>query len=173
MDHPLNHFSAWLGQVHAEDLPASAFKLAFDLTQRADAQGKIKLRRADDAALLAQLTALGYLEEIKRGGKVVGHKILANQAKPATRPATAQKIIFPIKGQGGFTRSLARRMITHPIDIAEAMLRAELRTRHASLVGRGIDEAAIHRHMRELDGAIRAELWNLIMRRSPNGDDAA
>jgi hypothetical protein len=169
-----DHISAWLAQVHSDaELPASVFKFAFDLTQRADASGMIKPRAADDAPMVAQLTARGHLAEVIKRGKLAGHRIVRGQARPSPSPPTVSKFVFPIKGQLGFIRSLARRMIAVPFDEAELMLRKELRSREASLAQLGVDQTLIHRQLHQFEAAMRSELWRLIFALRSNGDDAA
>jgi hypothetical protein len=170
-----DHISAWLAQVYADaELPASVFKFAFDLTQRADASGMIKPRVADNAPMLAQLTARGHLFEVmKRSGKLAGHQIVCGPVKPPSPEPTAKKIMFPIEAQRGFVRSLARRMIAVPFEEAEVMLRNELRTREASLAQRGVDQNSILRQRHEFEAAMRSELWRLIFALRSNGDDVA
>jgi hypothetical protein len=170
-----DHAAAWLAQVHADaELPASVFRYAFELTQRADAAGMIKPRAADEAPMLAQLTARGHLVDVmKRSGKLAGHQIVCGPVKPPLPESTAKKIVFPIERQRGFIRSLARRMIAVPFEEAEVMLRNELRSREASLAQRGVDQASILRQRHEFEAAMRSELWRLIFALRSNGDDAA
>ena len=174
--------AAWLGQVHADnELPAHTFKVAFGLTQLADPNGFIratavaKLRRdARDAGepiaeTLARLVANKHLHPVGDGPKIKGYRLIVHAVKaaPLRRQKTAHLIPFPSNRRRAFIEKQASTIAKMSAEKGEAYLRSQLAIQGDSLRRKGIDEAAIARVQRDLQSAIRSELFRRVLLSDP------
>jgi hypothetical protein len=160
-----DQLAAWLAQVHADvELPAHLFKAAFALMQAADPMGFV--RKSGTAKLVAAadvdaLTRAAHLHPVPNGVR------LALRAAKLRRQRTAHLIPFPSNRRRAFMEKQAQTMAKLSDEKAEAYLRSQLAIQGDSMRRKGIDEAAIGRTLRDLERAIRAELFRQALLTNP------
>ncbi len=161
-----DQLAAWLAQVHGDgELSADAFRLAFTLMQAADATGTV--RKSSSAKLatdehLGRLIARGHLYPIEAKGFR-----LAVHTEKLRRQTTAHLIPFPSNRRRAFVEKQARTMANMSTEKGEAYLRSQLAIQGDSMRRKGIDETAIARVQRDLQSAIRAELFRRVLLSNP------
>jgi hypothetical protein len=96
------------------------------------------------------------------------NKAEVHAAKPLQRrPKGARVIPFPSARRSAFVRKQAEMMAGMPAESGEAYLRSQLAIQGNTMRRKGIDEAAIARVLRDLQGVIRAELFRSILLSNP------
>lgn len=162
-----DQLAVWLSQVHADaELSADAFKLAFGLMQAADATGFVRKSAAAKLAVddeVERLVARGHLYPM--GAK--GFRLALRTAK-LRRQTTAHLIPFPSERRGAFIRKQADTIAKMPAEKGDAYLRSQLAIQGDSMRRKGIDEPAIARALRDLQSAIRVELFRRVLLTNPN-----
>jgi len=157
--------SAWLAQVHADgELSAELFKAAFGLMQAADPSGYVRRTAAAKVATdeaVEGLIARGYLHPVPKGFR------FALRTTKLRQQRTAHLIPFPSNRRRGFVEKQAQTMAKLPVEKAEAYLRSQLAIQGDSMRRKGIDEVAIGRVLRDLQRAIRAELFRQVLLSNP------
>jgi Family of unknown function (DUF6074) len=153
----------WLTRLQADhELPASAFRLAFGVSQVADAGGFIIHKTLADNDLgnldgLDDLVARGYLQPVRDGYR------LKQGGRGAKEPVTsAAMFAFPLARRRAFVTKHATRLAQLSRAHGNAHLRAQLKLQAETLRRKGVAEAAIAREIRSLESAIRAELWRAV-----------
>lgn len=172
-------FGTWLDQVHADkELPAHIFKRAFGLMQIADGTGFLrngavaKLGRdigdADElvADTLERLVASGHLQAVGNGSKIKGFRLVVRAAK-VRRQKTAHLIPFPSNRRRAFVEKQAQTMAKMSVEKGDAYLRSQLAIQGDSMRRKGIEEKAIARVLRNLQSAIRGELFRHVLISDP------
>jgi hypothetical protein len=172
-------FATWLGQVHADhDLSAHVFRLAFSLTQIADGTGFLRSgavaklgRDIGDigepiAVTLERLIARGHLHAVGNGSKVKGFRLVMYAVK-VRRQRTAHLIPFPSNRRRAFVEKQAQTMARMPLEKGDAYLRSQIAIQGDSMRRKGIEEEAIGRVLRDLQSAIRAELFRCVLLGNP------
>ena len=161
-----DQLAAWLAQVHADtELSADVFKLALGLMQAADATGFVRKSAAAKLAVdqeVERLVARGHLYPM--GAK--GFRLALRTAK-VRRQTTAHLIPFPSQRRGAFIRKQADTIAKMPAEKGDAYLRSQLAIQGDSMRRKGIDEPAIARALRDLQSAIRAELFRRVLLTNP------
>lgn len=167
----------WLSQVNADGaLSDRAFKVAFALMQLADTAGFVRSAAATKISdvgepigdTLGRLVARGHLESVADGSKIKGFRLAVRAAKPAARrPKGASVIPFPSSRRRAFVERQATMMAQMSADGAEAYLRSQLAIQGDTMRRKRIDEAAIAHVLRELQAAIRAELFRKVLLNNP------
>jgi Family of unknown function (DUF6074) len=174
-----DQLAAWLGQVHADnELPAHTFKVAFGLTQLADPNGFIrgtavaKLGRDAGepiAETLGRLVANKHLYPVGDVSKIKGYRLIVHAVKaaPLRRQKTAHLIPFPSNRRRAFIEKQASTIAKMSAEKGEAYLRSQLAIQGDSMRRKGIEEAAIARVLRDLQSAIRGELFRRMLLNDP------
>jgi hypothetical protein len=80
---------------------------------------------------------------------------------------------FPAGRRVETVRKLAAQMAGLQGDSAENMLQMRLKRHQNTLTGKGIDPAVIRQDLASFEGAVRAELWRLILKPAPHGGRSA
>jgi len=160
-----DQLSVWLSQVYADaELSANVFKLAFGLMQAADAAGFVRKAAAEKHAAdeeLNNLIARGHVHPVPEGFR------LALGTAKLRRKRVAHLIPFPSNRRRAFVERQAQTMAKLPDKKAEAYLRSQLAIQGDSMRRKGIDEAAAGRVLRDLETAIRAELFRQVLLSNP------
>jgi hypothetical protein len=97
----------------------------------------------------------------RRGRAVQGMR----QQSPASdaAPSRGQMIAFPLSRRRDFVERLAAQVAARPTDAGEFHLLRQLDRQRDVLARKGIPEKTIERELRALSGAVRAELWLLLL----------
>jgi hypothetical protein len=169
-----DQLSVWLAGVHADpELSDHAFKVAFTLSQAADASGfvrssalaKISNDREPIADVLGRLAARGHLEARGNQRKIEGFQIIVPVARASVprRSKTASIVPFPVAERGAFIHKQAARIATLSQAQGDAHLRQQLRIQADAMRRKGVTEEIITREIRSAESAIKAELWRCIL----------
>ncbi|HEY8578639.1 MAG TPA: DUF6074 family protein [Beijerinckiaceae bacterium] len=76
----------------------------------------------------------------------------------------ATTLPFPADRRAGAVRRLAAQILNYNRDGGEKLLQARLRKHAACLAGKGIDPELIAEDVRRFEGAVRARLWEIMLR---------
>lgn len=79
---------------------------------------------------------------------------------------------FPSHRRVGAVRRLARQMLDYSEASAERLLQSRLRKHEACLAAKGIDPTLVSEDVERFRGAVRGEIWAIVMR-PQNGGGAA
>lgn len=79
---------------------------------------------------------------------------------------------FPSHRRVGAVRRLARQMLDYNEASAEKLLQSRLKKHAVCLASKGVDPALVAEDVERFHGAVRAEVWSLVMR-PRNGGGAA
>ena len=86
---------------------------------------------------------------------------------PLRRPKTARVIPFPSNRRRAYIEKQAALMAAMSQEGGEAYLRSQLAVQGDAMRRKGIEETAITRVLRDLQGAIRAELFRRVLLTNP------
>ncbi len=84
----------------------------------------------------------------------------------------ATMLPFPSHRRVGAVRRLARQMLDYNETSSEKLLQSRLKKHAACLSGKGVDPALVAEDVERFHGAVRAEVWALVMQ-PRNGGGAA
>ncbi len=75
----------------------------------------------------------------------------------------AEILAFPPARRLGFVRRQAKWFVEQGHDAAEANLLRQLERQRETLLRKGVDAAHLAEEIRDLESAIRAEVWRLVL----------